>query len=97
MSVVGVKLDAGKPRWSLLPFGAIRSVVEVLEYGARKYSPGNWRLVENARERYFDATLRHLTAWWQGETNDPESGLPHLAHAACCVLFLLALEEEKGG
>ena len=28
------------------------------------------------------------------DTTDPESGRPHLAHAACCVLFALALEPE---
>jgi len=33
--------------------------------------------------------LRHLTAWWAGEDLDPESGLHHLAHAACCLMFLL--------
>lgn len=44
--------------------------------------------------RLFSAGQRHLIAWWEGETIDPESGLPHLAHAACCVLFLLALEKR---
>ncbi len=88
----GAKLDAGKPRWSLLPWQAVARVVEVLEYGARKYAVDNWRLVPDARRRYFDAAQRHLLAWWGGELVDAESGLPHLAHAACCALFLLAFE-----
>lgn len=93
---VGRKLDDGKEPWHLVPFAAARAVVRVLAFGARKYAPNNWRRVENARDRYFSAALRHLVAWHQGERVDPESGLPHLAHAACCVLFLLAPEEEGG-
>lgn len=93
MSEPGRKDDSAKPRWSLLPAGALAAVVGVLEFGARKYAPDNWRLVPDARRRYFDAAQRHLWAWWQGERLDPESGCHHLAHAACCVLFLLALEE----
>jgi hypothetical protein len=87
----GVKKDAGKPQWSLLPFDAVREVVHVLGVGAKKYAPRNW---ENgvAWSRYYDASMRHLTSWWMGEKDDPEDGLPHLAHAACCVLFLLAYE-----
>lgn len=97
-SFEGRKLDAGKPRWSLLPWNALAAVVAVLEFGARKYAPGNWRHVPEARQRYFDAAQRHLVAWWQGEANDAETQCSHLAHAVCCLLFLLALEiEEKGG
>lgn len=87
----GIKYDQTKPRYTLLPWDAIASVVGVLEYGARKYAPGNWVHVEDGRTRYLDAAFRHLLAWHGGEDNDPESGHPHLAHAACCVLFLLAL------
>lgn len=90
--VAGRKDDAGKPRWDLLPFEALAVVVAVLTFGARKYAPDNWRSVEGWRWRYFRAALSHLAAWWRGEKLDPESGLPHLAHAACCVLFLLALD-----
>ncbi len=90
----GVKHDSGKESFALLPWVAVRAVVRVLGYGARKYSAGNWRLVPNARDRYFDAALRHLVAWHEGQRLDPESGLPHLAHACCSILFLLAPEEE---
>jgi len=67
-------------------------VAGVLAYGARKYAPHNWAKVPNARQRYYDAAMRHLHAWWEGESCDPESGHPHLAHASCCCLFLLALQ-----
>lgn len=91
----GIKLDAGKRRWSLVPFGALGAVIDVLEYGARKYAPDNWRKVPDARDRYFNAAMRHLSAWWVGSRADSESGFSHLAHACCCVLFLLALDVEK--
>lgn len=92
----GVKFDAEKrERWSLLPTRAVRSIVLVLDYGAKKYAPDNWRKVDNARERYYSAFMRHATAWWEGEVIDPESGLPHLASAACCLIFLLELEGKS--
>lgn len=87
-----VKNDAGKLRFSLLPIEVIQSVIEVLELGAQKYAPDNWKTVPDARTRYFDASIRHITAWWQGERDDPESGKPHLSHAICCLIFLLWLD-----
>lgn len=89
----GNKADDGKDRWDLLPTKAVRAVVKVLTFGAKKYAPENWRKVPDARRRYYAAALRHLTAWWEGETDDPETGLHHLAHAACCIIFLLEVEQ----
>lgn len=86
----GRKDDTAKPRWDLLPMDAVAPIVDVLTYGAKKYAPDNWRRVPDSRARYYAAALRHLTAWWLGEEIDPESGLRHLAHVGCCVLFLLA-------
>lgn len=91
----GVKHDQEKRRFSLFPTNALYAVVDTLEYGARKYSEGNWRNVENARQRYYDAAMRHINDWWMGQRNDSESGLHHLAHAICCVVFLLAVDLEK--
>ncbi len=91
-SAGGVKYDNGKPQWSLLPFRALTQVVEVLTYGAKKYAPDNWKKVPDARRRYIDAGFRHLTAYTTGETNDPETGKHHLAHAICCMLYLVAFD-----
>lgn len=85
----GRKNDAGKDPWHLLPTRAVRAVVRVLGHGAALYGADNWRVVKGARERYYAAAMRHITAWWEGEVTDPESGQPHLAHALCCLLFLL--------
>jgi len=86
----GVKHDSGKPRFSLLPLDEVWDVVDVLEHGSKKYKPDNWKYValeDESNMRYYDACLRHLTAWQKGEILDSESGLPHLAHATCCLLF----------
>ncbi len=90
------KFDDGKLRWSLLCIDAIESIARVREYGVQKYgAPENWRTVHGARRRYFDAAMRHFFAWWRGSSLDTESGLPHLAHAMCNLMFILQLEMEK--
>ena len=85
----GLKFDGGKDRWDLLPLRATREIVRALTFGASKYGDENWRLVDNHRGRYWAAAWRHGVAWLLGEKLDPESGLHHLAHMGCCVLFLL--------
>ncbi len=93
----GRKDDQGKGRWDLLPWDAARQVVDVLTYGAKKYDPDNWRKVPDWSDRYFSAAMRHLVAWHGGQRNDPESGHHHLAHALCCILFLLSLDGGSEG
>ncbi len=89
---IGKKYDTEKARWDLLPWTVVSQIVEVLTFGCKKYGPNNWQLVPNARERYFAAAHRHLAAWRGGEQDDNESGLSHLAHAACCLLFLMWID-----
>lgn len=89
--IKGLKYDINKPRLSLLPPQSLWGIVDVLEYGANKYRVDNWKHVDNARERYFNACMRHIYAWFNGYELDDESGLPHLAHAICCLIFLLEL------
>lgn len=84
----GVKHDAGKDRWDLLEYDWLTEVVKVLTKGAEKYSPDNWQVVPGARKRYIAALWRHVVAYIRGEEADPEDGLHHLAHAACCLMFL---------
>lgn len=87
-----VKNDQEKRRMDLLPVRAIELVADVLTFGARKYAPDNWRKVDDTK-RYYAAALRHIFASMRGERNDPETGISHMAHAACCVLFILDLEK----
>ena len=91
----GMKFDNDKNRWGLMNFRELDQVVEVITLGAKKYGDNNWQLVENAKERYFDALMRHITAWKIGEKIDEELGTPHLANAACNLLFLLWFDNEE--
>lgn len=79
----------------LLPPRALDSVADVLTFGAKKYLPNNWKYVENGRERYLDAALRHITAYMKGEQFDQETDLPHLSHALCCLMFIVDLDIEE--
>lgn len=91
---VGIKADNSKVRPSLIPWQSMWQILNVLEFGARKYSPDNWKIVPNADARYADAMARHIMAYMGGEKYDPESGYHHLAHAACCILYLLWFEQD---
>ena len=84
----GRKFDGGKLEYGLLPPYALEEVVKVLTFGAQKYERDNWQKVPDSKRRYFDALQRHAWAWKQGEQLDPESGIHHLAHAMCCLMFL---------
>lgn len=87
-----VKYDGHKPRPELLPPRALLEISDVLAYGAVKYSDNNWRKCADLG-RYRGALLRHLLAYLAGERLDDESRKRHLAHAGCCLLYLLELEE----
>jgi hypothetical protein len=92
----GIKFDSKKARPTLLLKSmpdAVQEVIDVLELGARKYAPDNWKKVEN--ERYHDAMLRHILAYLGGETLDQETSRHHLAHAVCNMLFLIQKESDE--
>lgn len=90
----GHKYDAGKPRMDLLPgFGALMEVGKVATFGANKYKDHNWRGAKS-NGRYIAALIRHICYWIEGEENDQESGLSHLAHAAWNCLAILQLQKD---
>jgi hypothetical protein len=90
-----LKFDRGKPMWDLIPLEQIEKIVEVLTFGANKYAKDKWKEVPDAKERYFASLMRHLTKWRFNEDKDSESGLSHLAHAACCLIFLMWFEDNN--
>ena len=91
----GRKYDGDKAKLYLLPPKSILEVGKVLTYGAEKYDAENWRKVDDLQNRYTSAALRHIFAHMEGEKLDEETGLSHLAHAMCCLLF--KLEDELLG
>ena len=92
----GEKHDAGKPAMHLIPANIEVEVSRVLQFGAEKYGPENWRLVPDLRNRYMGAAMRHVNAMRQGEALDEESGLHHAAHAICCLMFIGETEMKAG-
>jgi len=90
----GTKYDDGKTMFNLIDEEWENEVAQTLTYGAKKYSPGNWKEVPDAKERYYAAFRRHMNAYRCGQLLDEDSGKSHLAHASCCLMFLHALEWE---
>ena len=90
-STTGVKFDAGKVRTDLISPVAINELAKVLTFGAKKYADNNWRKGLQW-SRVLGAALRHILAYMGGQDKDPETGLSHLAHAFCCLMFLLEYE-----
>ena len=82
------KADSEKIRLELLPVRPLLDVGKVLTFSAKKYGARNWEK-GFAWGSPYTAALRHLFAWWSGETYDKETGLNHLAHALCEIMFLL--------
>jgi hypothetical protein len=86
----------GKLALDQLPIKFLRGVAAVLNFGMLKYAKDNWKQGTDWSE-FYGSTQRHLLAWWDGEDNDPESGLSHLAHAACNIAFLIYYQDRNVG
>ena len=83
----GSKYDQGKPMLDLVRPEFIEGVAEVLTFGAKKYAAHNWTQgIEYSR--IIAALKRHLAEIEKGYDYDDESGLPHIDHVGCCVMFL---------
>ena len=94
MTEEGKKFDQDKIRMELLSPEALEGTAQVLTFGAKKYADRNWEKGVKY-SRVFGAVMRHLWAWWKGESLDPETGLSHLHHAACCIMFLQTYEARN--
>jgi hypothetical protein len=89
----GARYNDNKPDYSLIPLCTMADEARVWEYGAKKYARNNWKK-GMAWSIPLACLLRHLSAWQRGEDLDPESGLPHLAHAACNLRMLITYAES---
>lgn len=89
------KNDDGKLPLELVTVQFVGTVAAVLAHGREKYEAWNWTK-GLPWMRTYGAVLRHLYRWAAGEELDPESGLPHLAHAACNIMFLMTWSRTHG-
>ena len=78
---------------------AFSSMAQVLEYGAGKYERNNWLKGYVDRFSTIDSLYRHLKKIILGNDIDWESGLTHIGHIMCNVMFLtndlLVIEREE--
>ena len=84
-----LRYDNEKNRLDLISPIFIEELGKVLTYGANKYAPNNWRFTGMDWSRCIGSLKRHLNEFEKGIDIDPESGLSHLAHIACNVMFLV--------
>lgn len=93
----GLRYDTGKLQWHLMDYRAMEPMIQVLMYGAKKYTveledgtvvPGdhNWKK-GMALEKILDCMQRHVADLMAGETIDKESGLPIIGHVLCNGMF----------
>lgn len=73
---------------STLPMGVVAEMGAAMLEGAAKYGRHNYRGVGVRASVYFDATMRHLISWWEGEDVDPDSGLSHVTKALVSLAVL---------
>lgn len=91
-TIVNPKELAGSlkaPIWQVLPRWVMLLVGRVMQVGAAKYGAFNYRESNVWAMTYVDAIERHMQLWQDGEDDDPETGVSHLAHvmAGCAILL----------
>jgi len=92
----GKKNDEGKLRYDLIPPAPLEALAAVYTLGAKKYGAHNWRK-GLAWSRVYAALMRHLQAWWQGETHAADDGQHHLASVLWCAMTLMEYERMVAG
>jgi hypothetical protein len=56
--------------------------------GGRKYGTHNYRAMGVRGSVYYDATMRHMMAWWEGQDIDPDSGVSHIVKAIAGLVVM---------
>lgn len=83
------RIGVRKPPLHLIPPAAEILESAVMALGAKKYGAFNWRTANVKASVYVAAARRHLVQWFDGQDDDAESGVSHLAHARACLGILL--------
>lgn len=92
----GLRSNAGKPRHELISPWAMGGLAAVLTFGATRYSKNNWRKGLSWAET-LGSLKRHIAEFEKGIDTDPDSGLPHIDHALCNVVFLSEFQKLNRG
>jgi hypothetical protein len=73
---------------SVVPANVLLELSVAMTEGAAKYGRHNWRKAGVRASVYYDAAMRHLMCWWEGEDIDPDSGLSHVTKAIASLTVL---------
>lgn len=90
----GTKNDYGKTMYHLVDNNTFTGIADAMTYGAGKYTENNWKKGIKF-SRLYNAHMRHLSAFIQGDIIDEESGLPHLYHASANLMMLNWMYNNK--
>lgn len=73
----------------VIPQQVLGEIGLALLEGSLKYGSYNWRVAGVRASVYFNAQVgRHLSAFWEGEDIDAESGLSHITKAIAGLMVL---------
>ena len=82
-------MGSGKVPFELVPESAVAYMALAFMEGALKYGRFNWRAAGVRASIYYAAMRRHGSKWWNGDDEDPETRVKHLASImACCAILL---------
>ena len=81
-------IGISKAPMSTVPAAVLAEVGVAMLEGACKYGRSNFRIAGVRASVYYDATMRHLMAWWEGEDTDPDSGMSHITKAITSLVVL---------
>lgn len=71
-----------------IPCGPLMELGLAMMEGGRKYGTHNYREMGVRASVYYDAAMRHLMDWWEGEDIDPDSGIHHVIKAMACLIVV---------
>lgn len=80
------RYNSEKTKWGLVHYKSLEPMIDVLQFGAKKYDPWNWTKPMCKRE-ILESMQRHLSSLFDGEEFDSESGLPHMGHIQANAMF----------
>ena len=84
----GIKHDSDKTRYDLIDWPFVEGMANVMTANVGKHEDDTWKSIEPFRQKHFSALMRHVVKWMCGEKLDAETGMSHLYHAACRLMFL---------
>lgn len=94
MSEKSLRYNENKPKWSLVHYESLVPMIRVLEFGAEKYAPENWKKGLDLKE-ILESMQRHLAAIMDGKEFDSESGISHMGHIQCNAMFYNYHKDKK--